>query len=64
VIEGCQKLHSQSLAALIALYHWVIEMRRELRVSFRKLGCLLKARGLRGRYRVPLWEVALGLVLY
>jgi len=39
-------------------------MRGEPRLSFRKLGHLLKAKGIMGKHRVPLWEIALGLVLY
>ena len=39
-------------------------MRREPRPSFRKLGYLLKAKGIAGKHRVPLPEIALGLVLY
>jgi hypothetical protein len=39
-------------------------MKGEPHLSFRKLGHLLKAQGLIGKYRVPLWEVTLGLVLY
>ena len=34
------------------------------RLSFRKLGHLLKAKGIVGKHRVPLWEIALELVLY
>ena len=33
------------------------------RISFRKLGLLLKSRGIVTKNRVPLWEIALGLVL-
>ena len=33
-------------------------------MSFQKLGHLLKVRGLIGEHRVPVWEIALGLVLY
>ncbi len=33
-------------------------------MSFRKLGHLLKVRGLTGKHRVPVWEIALGFVLY
>ena len=36
-------------------------MRGEPRLSFRKLGHLLKAKGIMGKHRVPLWEIALGL---
>ncbi len=39
-------------------------MEGEPRLSFRKLGYLLKAKGIMGKHRVPLWEIALGLVLY
>ena len=39
-------------------------MKGEPRLSFRKLGHLLKVRGLIGKHRVPVWEIALGLVLY
>ena len=39
-------------------------MKGEPRLSFRKLGHLLKAKGIMGKHRVPLWEIALGLVLY
>ena len=28
------------------------------------MGLLLKSRGIVGKHRVPLWEIALGLVLY
>ena len=39
-------------------------MKGKPRLSFRKLGHLLKVRGLIGKHRVPVWEIALGLVLY
>jgi len=39
-------------------------MKGEPRLSFKKLGHLLKAKGIVGKHRVPLWEIALGLVLY
>ena len=39
-------------------------MKGEPRISFRKLGLLLKSRGIVTKNRVPLWEIALGLVLY
>ncbi len=39
-------------------------MRGKPHLSFRKLGHLLKVRGLIGEHRVPVWEIALGLVLY
>ena len=39
-------------------------MKGEPRLSFRKLGHLLKAKGIMGKHRVPLWEIALGPVLY
>ena len=39
-------------------------MKGEPRLSFQKLGHLLKVRGLIGKHRVPVWEIALGLVLY
>ena len=38
-------------------------MKGEPRLSFRKLGHLLKAKGIVGKHRVPLREIALGLVL-
>jgi len=39
-------------------------MKGEPRLSFRKLRHLLKAKGIVGKHRVSLWEIALGLVLY
>ena len=39
-------------------------MKGEPRISFRVLGLLLKSRGIVTKNRVPLWEIALGLVLY
>ena len=39
-------------------------MKGEPRLSFQKLGHLLKVRGLIGKHWVPVWEIALGLVLY
>ena len=39
-------------------------MEGEPRLSFRKLRRLLKAKGIMEKHRVPLWEIALGLVLY
>ena len=39
-------------------------MRGEPRLSFKKPGHLLKAKGIIGKHRVPLREIALGLVLY
>ena len=38
-------------------------MKGEPRLSSRKPGHLLKAKGIMGEHRVPLWEIALGLVL-
>jgi len=38
-------------------------MRGEPWLSFRKLGHLLKTKRITGKHRVPLWEIALGLVL-
>ncbi len=37
-------------------------MEGEPRLSSRKLGYLLKTKGIMGKHRVPLWEIA--LVLY
>ena len=39
-------------------------MRGEPRISFRKFGLLLKSRGIVTKNRLPLWEIALGLVLH
>ena len=39
-------------------------MEGEPRLSFRKLRRLLKAKGIMEKHRVPLWKIALGLVLY
>ncbi len=39
-------------------------MEGEPRLSFRKLRRLLKDKGIMGKYHIPLWEIALGLVLY
>ena len=39
-------------------------MEEKPRLSSRKPGHLLKAKGIVGKHRVPLWEIALGLVLY
>ncbi len=39
-------------------------MKGEPRISFRVLGLLLKSRGIVTKNRVPLWEIALGLVLH
>ena len=37
---------------------------RRTPAEFQELGHLLKAKGIIGKHRVPLWEIALGLVLY
>ncbi len=39
-------------------------MKGEPRISFRVLGLLLKSQGIITKNRVPLWEIALGLVLH
>ncbi len=46
-----------------ANFLWRRTMKGEPRLSSRKPGHLLKAKGIMGEHRVPLWEIALGLVL-